>query len=353
MEREGKFSHTRGLAPGTLIHVGKRRMERPRITIIDYDRENFVEKTVERVEECFPYRNTPTITWINIDGLHDVGLIEKLGKEYGLHPLIMEDILDTTQRPKLENLGYYLFFVTKMLYFDGDRKKTEVEQVSILLGDTFVLSFQERIGDVFEPIRKRLKSSAGELRSRGSDYLVYCLLDAIVDNYFTVLEKLGEEIEFMEEELVKNPTQKILRAIHRLKRELIIMRRAVWPLREMLNQLERIESPLIKPDTRIYLRDLYDHTIQVIDTIETFREMVSGMLDIYLSSINNKMNEIMKVLTIIGTIFLPLTFITGIYGMNFRYMPELYWRWGYFAVLGFMLVIAIGMLLYFKKKKWL
>lgn len=353
MEKEDRIHHTAGLVPGTLVHIGKRRMENTRITVIDYDRENLTEKNVEKVEECFHYKDTPTVSWINIDGIHEVELIEKLGKTYGLHPLVMEDILDTTQRPKLENFSTYLFFVTKMLYFDETKKKTEIEQVSIILGRNFVLSFQERVGDVFEPIRKRLRTSAGELRNRGSDYLAYCLMDAIVDNYFVVLEKLGEEIEFMEEELVKNPDKKVLRAIHRLKREMITMRRAVWPLREVLNQLERTDSELIAPETRIYLRDLYDHTIQVIETIETFREMVSGMLDIYLSSINNKMNEIMKVLTIIGTIFLPLTFITGIYGMNFRYMPELYWKWGYFAVLAFMLIIAIGMLLYFKKKKWL
>jgi len=353
MRGKTKLSSKAGTPPGTLLLVGEEKMREPEITIFDYDREKISVKKVKKPEECFIYRNTPTITWINVDGLHDIELIEKLGNHFGLHPLVMEDLLNTSQRPKLEIFEDYIFMIVKMLFYNEKNRKVSVEQVSFVFGKNFVITFQERKGDVFDPIRERLQTGIGELKKRGADYLVYCLLDVIVDNYFVILEKLGEEIEFLEEMLVKRPDQKVLRTIHRLKRETIVIRRAVWPLREILSDLEKVDSHMINSGTRLYLRDLYDHVIQVMETMETYRDMVTGMLDIYLSSINNKMNEIMKVLTIIGTIFLPLTFITGIYGMNFKYMPELYWKWGYFAVLGFMFVIALGMLLYFKKKKWL
>ncbi len=353
MASEKKISDKVGFPPGSLIHIGKRKMEEPKITIIDYQDEQFQEKIAGKVEECFPFRETPTVTWINIDGIHDVKVIEKIGKHFNLHPLLLEDILNTTQRPKLEDFEDYIFTVLKMLYYKEEKDiRIEAEQVSFVLGANFLISFQEREGDVFNSVREGLREGKGSIRKKGADYLAYSLLDAIVDNYFLVLEKIGEKIEFMEEKLVKNPDPKLLRTIHELKREIIFMRRSVWPLREIIGALEKIDSPVVKESTKIYLRDVYDHTIQVIETIETFRDIISGMLDIYLSSINNKMNEIMKVLTIIGTIFIPLTFITGIYGMNFVYMPELGWKFGYFAVLLVMLIILIGMIFYFKKKKW-
>jgi len=348
-----KTSKRAGLSPGTLVHDGDKKVEKAKITIIDFDATQFQEKEVETIEECFPFRDTPTVTWINIDGLHEVGIIEKIGKHFSIHPLILEDILHTGQRPKMEDFEDYIFLVVKMFYYDEKDDEIKMEQVSLLLGSNFVISFQEREGDIFDPIRERIRNHKGRIRMMKADYLGYALLDTIVDNYFIILEKVGEDIENMEEELVARPTPETLQTIHNLKRELIVLRKSIWPLREVVNSLERGESPLINEATGVYLRDVYDHTIQVIDTIETFRDMVSGMLDIYLSSISNKMNEVMKVLTIIATIFIPLTFVAGIYGMNFEFMPELKWHWGYFAALLVMVAVAIVMVFYFRRKRWL
>ena len=348
-----KISKTAGLAPGTLIYIGEKKTEKVTITIFDYNEDGFQEKKVERIEECFPFKDTSTVTWINIDGLHDIELMEKLGKHFDFHPLILEDVVNTGQRPKIEDFEKCVFIVLKMLYADGDGDKIIAEQVSIILGPNYVISFQEKEGDVFESVRERIRNAKGRIRKMGTDYLAYSLLDAVVDNYFSILEKLGDKIEDMEEELVTNPLPQTLRAIHSLKRDTIFLRKSVWPLREVTSSLERSESKLIKKGTHIFLRDVYDHTIQVIDTIETFRDMVSGMLDIYLSSVSNRMNEIMKVLTIFAAIFIPLTFIAGIYGMNFEFMPELKWKWGYFSLLALMAVIGFGLLFHFKRKKWI
>jgi magnesium transporter len=349
-----RVSRKIGLSPGTLVHIGKKKIEKVRIRIIDYDEAQLQEKEAKTIEECFPFKDLPTVTWVNIDGLHDIKLMEKIGKHFGLHPLVLEDILNTDQRPKIEDFDDYIFVVLKMLYFDEDENEIRTEQVSIILGSNFVLSFQERVGDIFNPLRERIRNAKGRVRRMGSDYLAYTLLDAIVDNYFIVLEKLGEKIEGMEEELVSNPTPETLQSIHNLKREMIFLRKSVWPLREVVSRLERGESKLIKDSTGIYLRDVYDHTIQVIDTIETFRDMLSGMLDIYLSSVSNRMNQVMKVLTIIATIFIPLTFVAGIYGMNFEYMPELKWHWFYPKAFWVVMIGVAGvMLVYFRRKKWL
>ncbi len=348
-----KRSKKSGLPPGTLVHVGEKKIEKVRISIIDYDETRFEEKDAKTVEECFPFKETPTVTWINIDGLHEVEIIEKIGKHFDIHPLILEDILNTRQRPKMEDFESYIFIVLRMIYYDEEKTEITSEQVSIILGSNFVISFQEREGDVFNFVRERLRNSKGRIRKMGADYLAYALVDAIIDNYFIILEKIGEDIEDMEEELVTNPVPETLQTIHDLKREMIVLRKSVWPLREVISALERGESPLIQESTGIYFRDVYDHTIQVIDSIETFRDMVSGMLDIYLSSVSNKMNEVMKVLTIIATIFIPLTFIAGIYGMNFQFMPELGWRWGYPAVWLVMSAVLITMLVYFRRKRWL
>ncbi|MBN1804420.1 MAG: magnesium/cobalt transporter CorA [Sedimentisphaerales bacterium] len=342
-----------GLPPGTLVHLGEKMVEQVRISFIDYDEHNIQEKQVSKIEECFTLKATPTVSWINIDGLHEVEVLEKLGKQFELHPLMLEDILNTDQRPKHEDFDKHIFVVLRMLSFDEETQAIESEQISLVLGDNFVISFQERIGDVFDPIRERIRNAKGRIRKMGPDYLMYSLLDAIVDNYFVILEKLGDKIESMEDELVGDPTQKTLQQIHYLKREMIYLRRSVWPLRELISGMERSESPLIKESTDAYLRDLYDHTIQVIDTVENFRDMVSGMLDTYLSSLSNRMNSIMKVLTIIATIFIPLTFVAGVYGMNFENMPELKWRWGYAGVWLVMLIVAGVMIFYFKRKKWL
>jgi len=348
-----RASNKVGLPPGTLVHIGEKRTEKVKITIIDYDETHFQEKEVETIEECFPFKDKPTVTWINIDGLHEVEIIEKIGKHFEIHPLVLEDILNTGQQPKMEDLEQYVIVILKMLLYDEETKEIKPEQVSLILGPNFVITFQEREGDVFDPIRDRLRKAKGRITKMKADYLAYSLIDTIVDHYYVVLEKLGEWIEGLEEELVTNPTHETLQTIHTLKRELIFLRRSVWPLREAVISLERGESALIHESTGIYLRDVYDHTIQVIDTIETFRDMVSGMLDVYLSSLSNRMNEVMKVLTIIATIFIPLTFVAGIYGMNFKYIPELEFHWGYAASLILMGIIALVMLLYFRNKRWL
>jgi len=288
-----------------------------------------------------------------LDGIHQLDNIEKIGEHFKIHPLVLEDIMNTGQRPKMEDFNDYLFIVLKMLSYDEEENETKTEQVSLILSSKFVISFQESEGDVFDPVRERIRSDRGRIRKMGVDYLAYSLIDAIVDNYFMVLEKIGEKIEDIEDELVKNPTPEVLHTIHRLKRELIFLRKSVWPLREVISRLERWESPLIDKSIDIYLRDVYDHTIQVIDALETFRDMLSGMLDIYLSSLSNRMNEVMKVLTIIATIFIPLTLISSIYGMNFKYMPELDWFWGYPLVYTVMLAVSAVMLIYFRRKKWL
>jgi magnesium transporter len=308
---------------------------------------------VKTIDECFPLKDQPIITWINIDGVHKLDNIEKVGKHLKIHPLVLEDIVHTGQRPKMEDFNDYLFVVLQMLQYNEKENETKTEQVSIILGANYVISFQEDEGDVFDLIRERIRTDRGRIRRMGADYLAYSLLDAIVDNYFMVLEKIGENIEDIEDELIKNPAQEVLHAIHSLKRELVFLRKSVWPLREVISRLERWDSHLIDKSMDIYLRDVYDHTIQVIDALETFRDMLSGMLDIYLSSVSNRMNEVMKVLTIIATIFIPLTLITGIYGMNFKYMPELDWSWGYPMVYIAMLIVSGVMLVYFRRKRWL
>ena len=345
-------SQKAGLPPGTLVHIGEQKVEKVRISIIDYDEKQLKEMDAETVEVCFPFRDSNTVTWINIDGLHDVGIIEKLGSCYNLHPLLLEDILNTEQRPKMEDFGDYLFLVLKMLDY-GENGVIEAEQVSLVLGPNYVISFQEHEGDVFNAVRERIRKNKGRIRKSGADYLAYALMDSIVDNYFLILENVGERIETAEQQLAENPTMETLNAIRELKKEMIFLRKSIWPLREVINNLERGESSLIHESLTAYLRDVYDHTIQIIDTVESLRDMISGLLDVYLSSISNKMNEVMKVLTIFASIFIPLTFVAGIYGMNFKFMPELEWTWGYFVVLCVMAAAAAVMLVYFKRKKWL
>lgn len=348
-----RHSKKAGLPPGTLVYTGEQQVDSIRMAAIDYDERAYTQKQLAGVEECLAYKATPTVTWINIDGLHDVSVIEKIGQTFGLHPLVLEDVLHTGQRPKYEDYDSHIFIVVRMFSDGQDGQTVESEQVSFILGANYVISFQERLGDVFDPIRQRLANGKGRIRKMGADYLAYSLVDAIVDSYFNVLEKTGEKIEILEQELMSDPDERILRRIHALKREMIELRRSIWPLRELVNEMQRSDSSLIAETTRLYLRDVYDHTIQIIETIESFRDMVSGMLDIYLSSISNRMNAVMKVLTIIATIFIPLTFVAGIYGMNFENMPELTWRYGYAVVLLVMLAVAVGMLIYFRKRKWL
>jgi magnesium transporter len=323
-----------------------------KITVIDYDETHFQEKIVGKISECFPFRDTETVTWINVDGLGNPKLIEDLGKCFTIHPLILEDIFNTGQRPKMEDLDQYIYLNLKMLTYLDTTKVIKIEHISIIFGHNFLISFQEDIGDVFDPVRVRIRKE-GRIRKLGPDYLAYALIDGIVDNYFAVMEKLEEQVEDLEEELVSSPNPDSLQKISRLKKDMIFLRKSVWPLRELIKNLERSESNLINESTRIYLRDVYDHTIQVIDTLETFRDMVSGMIDIYLSGLSYKMNEIMKVLTLIATIFIPLTFVVGLYGMNFKNMPEIGWEYGYYSVLIVLTLMVLTMLTYFRKKKWI
>ncbi len=340
------------LPPGTLEFAGERKIAEPKITLWDYDKDHIERRKDVSPEDCLPYRDTPRITWINVDGLHDTGLISKLGTHFGLHPLVMEDIVNVYQRPKLEDYGDYIYIVAKMLEYDRSENRVGMEQVSIVVARNFVLSFQEREGDVFDPVRERLEKT-GRIRMANSDYLAYALLDAIVDNYFVILESLGEEIESLEEDLVESPRREVLERIHGMKRELILIRKAVWPLREVVSGLERSESKLVRKDTKLFLRDLYDHTIQIIDAVESYRDMTTGLQDLYLSSISNRMNEVMKVLTIIATMFIPLSFFAGVYGMNFEHMPELGWKWSYPIFWGAIAAIGASMLIFFRRKGWL
>ncbi len=346
-----KISKKSGKPPGTLVFVGKRKQETVKMHVTDYTPTKITERDAKKVEECFPYMKKPTTTWINVTGVHDTEIIERLGKCFGLHPLTMEDILNTGQRPKVEEFDKYLFIVLKMIRMESS--EVEIEQLSIVLGRGFVISFQEREGDVFNQIRERINKKGSRFRKLGNDYLAYALMDAVVDNYFSVLENIGERIESMEEKLIGNPDPKTLNEIHKLKRELIFLRKSVWPLREVISTIQRGDSRLFGKKTQMYLRDVYDHTIQVIDTIETYRDMVSGMLDIYLSSVSNRMNEVMKVLTIFASIFIPLTFVAGLYGMNFKYMPELDWEFGYPMVWLVIILMSSTMLIYFRRKGWL
>jgi magnesium transporter len=348
-----RMSHKAGLPPGSLVHIGKRKVDKTRITIMDYDEGQFQEKEAKTIEECFPFKDTPTVTWVNIDGVHDVGTVEKIGLHFGVHPLVLEDIVNTGQRPKMEDFEDYIFLVVKMLTYDSKEGKINAEQVSILLGPHFVISFQELQGDVFDPIRDRIRNNKGRIRKAGADYLAYALLDAIVDGYFSVLENMGERIEVLEDKVIVSPTSQTLQVINGLKREMILLRRSVWPLREVIGALDRGGSSLIHESTGTYLRDVYDHTIQVADTIDSYRDMIAGTRDTYLSSLSNRMNEVMKVLTIIATIFIPITFIAGIYGMNFEWIPELGWRWSYFVVWGVIVAVAGTMIAYFRKKSWI
>ena len=342
-----------GSSPGTLVHVGEKKIEQTRITLIDFDEDNFQERLLESVEEAFPLRDLPTITWINIDGLHDIDVIEKTGRHFNIHPLVLEDILNTGQRPKAEEFENLLFVVLKMLDYDKAAEKVRSEQFSLVLGPNFLITFQEVPGDVFNLVRERIRKPQTRIRKSGCDYLAYTLIDAIVDHYFIILDALGDKIEDLEAELMDDPTSSTMEIIHGLKQEMIYVRKHIWPIREIINGLVKNESPLVQEQTHVYFRDVYDHTIQVIDTIESYRDVLAGMMDIYLSSVSNKMNEIMKVLTIIATIFIPITFVAGIYGMNFKYMPELEWRWGYFMVWALIVVVAGIMIGYFKKKQWL
>ena len=315
-----KRSIKSGLPPGSLVHIGQKPAREVKITAIDYSEADYQEKEIVSIDEGLIPKNNHGVRWLNIDGVHEPKIVEKIGTIFGLHPLVQEDILNTDQRPKTEDYSDYLYIVLRMFFL----KNNEIvsEQVSLILGTNYLISFQEDLeGDAFGVIRERLRTNKGKIRKLGADYLAYSLMDGVVDNYFVIVEKLSDRFDELEDTVVINPVPRTLKTLHELKSKMFLLRKSVWPLREVIDRLERGECELIKDTTRPYLRDIYDHTIQIVDNIDLFRDMLSTMLDVYLSSVSNRLNEVMKVLTVITTIFMPLTFIAGVYGMNFKYMP--------------------------------
>lgn len=341
-----------GLPPGSLVPPYEIESQ-AHLTLFDFNAESFVEKDHATIEECIDCIDSPTMTWINIRGINNSKLLETIGHRFGLHSLILEDILNPGQRAKLDDYKTSLFIVMRVFFYDDITHKIEDEQISLVLGSNYVLSFLEGERDIFEPIRSRLRFPKSRMRNSGADYLCYALIDCIVDHYFLILEKIEAVVDTIDQEVFTRPTQQTLQKIQHLKREVLSLRKGVWPVREVISQMRRMESPLITETTKLYLHDVYDHTIQAVDTIESFRDIVSGMLEVYLSNISNRMNEIMKVLTIVSTTFVPLTFIASIYGMNFDHIPELHYQYGYLVVLCIMLGVFLCMLGYFRRKKWI
>jgi len=341
-----------GQAPGTLTYVGESRSDQVTIRRIAYNRDSHKDAVSISMESALAPRESGTITWIDVEGLTDINIIDKIGEAYGLHSLVREDILNTTKRPKFEDYENYIYIVLRMIY-QNHKDQQISEQLSLILGPDWVLTFQEVPGDIFTPVRERIKQGKGKIRFSGADYLAYALVDAVVDNYFSVIERLGERLEALEDSVVQAPDAGTLKAIHTAKRDMLFMRRAVWPMREVIGGLLRDDSELVQAGTRIYLRDVYDHAVEVIEVVEMYRDMVSSLLEVYLSSINNRMNAVIKVLTIIATIFMPLTFIVGLYGMNFKHMPELDWQYGYPLCLALMAAVTVGMIVFFRRKEWI
>jgi magnesium transporter len=343
-----------GMPPGSLVFTGEQKMANVDITVFNYDETFSVEhnpKSLSEVEELI--RNLKGVIWINIDGLHDETFIEGLSTLLDIHKLTMEDILSVGQRPKLEEHSNYLHVVIKEITLDQTEEIIEYEQISFILKDNILVSFQERTGDVFDGVRKRIREGKGTIRKRGADYLMYALLDNVVDHYFVVLETYGEKLEDLETELLENPNNHTLTKLHNFRRETLGLRRTVYPLRELIAAMEKLDDPLFTRENKVFTRDLYDHIIKVIETVEIFRDMTSSLLDLYINSVSNKTNEIMKVLTILTSIFIPLSFISGVYGMNFQNMPELTYKYGYFVILGVMAAVFAGMLIFLRRKKWL
>ena len=348
-----KMSSKAGSAPGTLVHIGEQRIETARLSLMIYGPDTMEERQLDTLEEGLSFCGGTELTWLNIDGIHDTELIGRLGQHFGIHPLTQEDILNTSHRPKFEEFEHYAYIVLKMLRYDSDDRRVLTEQVSLILTQKVLISFQESPGDVFESVRERLRKGRGRIRKAGCDYLAYALIDAIVDQYFVILEQIGIQIEGIENETLTNPQEAVLKRIHEMKRKILYLRKQIWPLREVVGNMAKEEPAQIQNETMIFLRDVHDHTVHIIETIEAQRDILAGLLDLYMTGISNRMNEVMKVLTIMATIFIPITFIAGVYGMNFKYMPELEWHWGYVLIWGVMIAVVITMVLYFKKKKWL
>ena len=347
-----RFSQKAGLPPGSLVHIGDPHTDEVKIKGIRYSETEFEEFAVPDNEALLHLQEMDGIIWLQVEGMHQPEKISALGEIFSLHILTQEDILNTGQRPKMEEFDNYLFLVGKILSFDEETSVVQEKHFCLVLMPHVILSFHEAGANIFATVKNRLQKPNGKIRKKSTDYLAYALFDAMVDNYFLVLEKIGAQIEELEEEILTEPSRESLEWLHFLKRELTVLRKSVWPIRDVINSLIRSDSDLILEDTLKYFMDIYDHTMQIIETLEAFRDVTASLFDIYLSGISNRMNAVMKVLTVIATIFIPLTFIVGIYGMNFSYMPELTWKWGYFVILAIMAILGTGMALYFKRKDW-
>lgn len=339
-----------GKAPGSLIYTGHVVDEPIEISVIRYSEDHYDSFVLENAADAHEEKGVDHISWINVDGIHDIDVIKTIGKDFNLHSLLLEDILNIDQRPKIEVYGDNMVIFFKMMYLHDDM--LDIEPISLVLGPNYLISFQEKKGDIFDNVRSRIQNANGKIRKRGSDYLLFALMDAVVDNYFVVMEDIAEKLELLEDRLFEETDNQLLYELQQYRKQIVSMRRSVYPLREVVNKLNRTEFGVISEDTERFFRDLYDHTIQIIETIETFKETVSSLKDVFMTGVSNRMNEIMKVLTLIATIFIPITFVVGVYGMNFDYMPELHWKYGYAATWGLMLLMGGVMLVYFKKKKW-
>lgn len=347
-----KSSSKIGLPPGSIVYLGEKKVEKVTINLTEYDEKESETYEIKSVEEIEPFTDTPQVTWVSVCGLHETDFLKQVGEKFKIHPLILEDILNTDTRPKIEITEDYLFIVMKLLTFNPEHKILETEQVSFILGKSFLFSFSEKSDEIFNPVKDRITTQLGKIRKRGIDYLLYALMDIVVDHYFLALEKVEERIEILDDEVINKTERSQIESIYKLRNLLLLMRRSIYPVREIVNQLIKDDSDLLDESIEPYLRDLYDHTIHITESIEQQREVTNGLMEIYLSMMSNKMNEVMKVLTVIATIFIPLTFIVGIYGMNFHYIPELEWPWAYFAVWGVMISVVLVMILYFKRKNW-
>ncbi|MCW8961303.1 MAG: magnesium/cobalt transporter CorA [Ignavibacteriaceae bacterium] len=351
-KRKKKTSSKIGLPPGSIVYLGEKKVDKVTIKLTEYDEKNAETYEIKSVEEIDPFTDTPQVTWVSVCGLHETEFLKQVGEKFKVHPLVLEDILNTETRPKIEITDDYLFIVMKLVLFNPEHKILETEQVSFILGRTFLFSFSEKSDEIFNPIKERIATQLGKIRKKGPDYLLYALMDIVVDNYFLALEKIEERIETLDDEVINNPERSQIESIYNLRNLLLMMRRSIWPYREIVNQLIKDDSDLLDDSIEPYLRDLYDHTIHITETIEQQREITNGLMEIYLSMMSDKMNEVMKVLTVIATIFIPLTFIVGIYGMNFKYMPELDVPWAYYAVWGVMFAVVVTMVIYFRRKNW-
>ena len=341
-----------GKAPGTITYLGQREGIKSVVNILEYNDGTIEHHKPGSLDQIVAHKEPPLVSWIDVVGLSDEAFIEKVGKRFGLNPLVMEDAVNTQQRPKIDEYEHYIFGVFKMLYLD-DENRLVWEHVALVLMQNCVLVFQELEDDVFNGVRERLKAKTGRIRSRGADYLFFALIDAIVDHYFVVLEYLNEQIELLEDEVYENPTKQVANKIQELKKKVLRVRRWVSPVRELVSRLIETEHPLITKDTKLFLRDVQDHSTEINESLQIYREMTMSLMEMYMSNMSNRMNEVMKVLTIMASIFIPLTFIAGIYGMNFEHMPELDWQYGYYMVWTVMVVLFLGMLIFFKKKGWL